>query len=140
MRWSARNADGAAHFLAVRVLRPLHQDGDTDGEPVGGREFLDVLLAESAVDTVADLDAGAERADLDHDAVLIDGNDPGRGAPDRETFVREVGGELVQLLRYWLAGVSHGIYPQSVQSHGMVWSSVDSLNRTPCSVICVRIW
>jgi hypothetical protein len=93
----------------VRVFRPLHEDGDADGKPIGGGEFFDVLLAESAVDTVADLDAGAEGADLDDDAVLIDGNDPGRGAPDRETFVREVGGELVQLLRYRLAGVSHGV-------------------------------
>ena len=91
------------------VLRPLHEDGDADGEPVGGGEFFDVLLAEATVDTVADLDAGAERADLNDDAVLIDGNNPGRRAPDRKAFVREVGGELVELLRYRLAGVSHDV-------------------------------
>jgi len=61
------------------------------------------------VDAVSDLDAGAEGADLDHDAVLIDGNDPGCGAADRETLMREVGGELVQVLRYRFAGVSHGV-------------------------------
>ncbi len=59
------------------------------------------------MDAVSDLHAGAEGADLNDDAVLIDGNDPGCRAPDRETFVREVGGELIELLGYRLTGVSH---------------------------------
>jgi hypothetical protein len=63
------------------------------------------------VDTVANLHAGAEGADLDDDTVLIDGNDPGRRAPDRKTFVREVGGELVELLLHCLTCVSHCNYP-----------------------------
>lgn len=89
------------------VLRPSHEHGDADGEPVGGGEFLDVLLAETAVDAVSDLHRGAEGADLDDNPVLVDGNDPGRGAPDRETLMGEVGGELIELLGYRLTGVSH---------------------------------
>lgn len=91
------------------VLRPSHEDGNADGEPIGGGEFFNVLLAEAAVDSVTDLHAGAEGADLNDDAVLIDGNDPGRGAANGKAFVREVGGELVELLRYRFAGVSHWV-------------------------------
>jgi tRNA pseudouridine-54 N-methylase len=63
------------------------------------------------VDTVANLHAGTEGADLDDDTVFINGDHPGRGATDRKTLVREVQGELVELLLHRLASVSHCNYP-----------------------------
>ena len=94
-------------FFRVLVFRPLHEEGYAFAEPVDFRQSRLVLLAEDFEYGVVDLCAGTEGGGLDHNPVLVHGDQPGMGQTDREALALEVTGGACKFRFSWFAGVSH---------------------------------